>query len=264
MRYINLFRSLFYLYLNSFFEIQSRVFWTWILQGLCEAIICTYLPILALNNSDPQNGMYETFWQGGGLTFTAVVIFTNVKVGFLLNQVHIGLVFAFAYSFGMWIMVAFVLATLILLDFEWFGVFQRLLLNGSFWMGLLFLVALHVVKDLYLAIIRFYGYPTNSQILREVSKRIFYLFSILSAVLTNTYVFVRTYNRSYWLTGWWIVGAALESRLSWATLCTQSTPTIPTKCYVISRPVSHDDSMCVPMGGGGCLALLGCFIFWTY
>jgi hypothetical protein len=80
------------------------------------------LPILILDNADPQNGMYETFWQGGGLTFTAVVIFANMKVAFIMNQIHWGVIAAFVYSFGMWFVVAFVLATQILLDFEWFGV----------------------------------------------------------------------------------------------------------------------------------------------
>jgi hypothetical protein len=38
-------------------------------------------------------------------------------------------------------------------------------------MGLLFLVALHVVKDLYLALMKFHGFPSNEQILREVRLR---------------------------------------------------------------------------------------------
>ena len=42
--------------------------------------MCVYLPITSIINSDPRSGTYETYWQAGALTFTAVVLVTNEKV----------------------------------------------------------------------------------------------------------------------------------------------------------------------------------------
>jgi hypothetical protein len=43
-------------------------------------VLVVYIPIVALANSDPQSGVYETYWQAGCLTFTAVVVIANEKV----------------------------------------------------------------------------------------------------------------------------------------------------------------------------------------
>jgi hypothetical protein len=59
---------------------QSPIFWLWIVQALFESVMCVYLPITSLINSDPRSGAYETYWQAGALTFTAVVLVTNEKV----------------------------------------------------------------------------------------------------------------------------------------------------------------------------------------
>ena len=61
-------------------KFNSFVFWLWILQAMFEAVLVVYIPIVAMGNSDPQSGAYETYWQAGCLTFTAVVIIANEKV----------------------------------------------------------------------------------------------------------------------------------------------------------------------------------------
>lgn len=67
--------------IHVFFSVmKSTVFWMWILQALFEAVLVVYLPIAIMHNADPQSGTYETYWQAGCLTFTAVIIVANEKV----------------------------------------------------------------------------------------------------------------------------------------------------------------------------------------
>lgn len=46
--------------------------------------------------------------------------------------------------------------------------FDRIVVNGSFWVGLVLLWAIVIIKDFYLLTLKYYGFPSDSQILREV------------------------------------------------------------------------------------------------
>jgi hypothetical protein len=59
---------------------QPFLFWGWIVHAIIESLICAFVPSLFLANASPQTGTYDTFWQGGAMTFTIVVIVVNLKV----------------------------------------------------------------------------------------------------------------------------------------------------------------------------------------
>lgn len=53
-------------------------------------------------------------------------------------------------SIGLWFATAFFINSFTLLDFDWYEIFNRLVMNGTFWMTLLLLVVAVYAKDLYL------------------------------------------------------------------------------------------------------------------
>jgi hypothetical protein len=94
----------------------------------------------------------------------------------LMNKVYIMNVLGFAFSHGMWLLVATIVSIAIDLDFEWHGLWPRIIVNGSFWLGLLLLWGIVIIKDFYLLMLKYYGFPSDSQILREV-RHVFFFFS---------------------------------------------------------------------------------------
>jgi hypothetical protein len=65
--------------------------------------------------------------------------------------------------------------------------FPRIVVNGSFWLGLLLLWAMVGVKDLYLLALKYHGFPSDAQILREVPIPIPIPTLILTTLIAYTY-----------------------------------------------------------------------------
>jgi hypothetical protein len=60
-------------------HLQPFLFWGWIVHAIIESLICAFVPSLFLTNASPTTGTYDTFWQGGAMAFTIVVIVVNLK-----------------------------------------------------------------------------------------------------------------------------------------------------------------------------------------
>ena len=59
---------------------KPMVFWGWMIHAILESLVVAFTPPLFLTNADPSTGTYDTFWQSGALTFTAVIVIVNLKV----------------------------------------------------------------------------------------------------------------------------------------------------------------------------------------
>lgn len=89
----------------------------------------------------------------------------------LMNKIYWMNIAGFVFSHGMWMLVATIISIAIEIDYEWHGLWPRIMVNGSFWMGLLLLWVIIIIKDFYLLILKYYGFPSDVQILREVYMR---------------------------------------------------------------------------------------------
>lgn len=69
-------------------------------------------------------------------------------------------------AWGACCVVLFLLLAYVLFCFS--QLFDRIVVNGSFWVGLVLLWAIVIIKDFYLLTLKYYGFPSDSQILREV------------------------------------------------------------------------------------------------
>jgi magnesium-transporting ATPase (P-type) len=146
------------------------VFWGWIFHAAGESLLCAFIPPLFLQNSNPRNGELETFWESGAMTFTVVVIIVNLKMIFIQTKwmyVHIIIILL---SVASWFALAYMITSVLVLDYEWYGMWSRLMLNGNFWLGSLIIVVVILAKDLYLCGLQRNFDPNSPQIIQEVSE----------------------------------------------------------------------------------------------
>lgn len=115
-----------------------------------------------------ENGVFETFWQGGALTYTAVVFVANIRVALMQDQWHSLNVLILLLSVAVWFLVGFAVSSLLAVDFNWFQLFNRLLGENTFWSALFFVVILIFMKDIAIIHIKNTWYPSNVQIMTEI------------------------------------------------------------------------------------------------
>lgn len=152
---------------NAYFT--PTVFWTWMLHGLGESILLGILPIALLHNSDPEFGIMSTHWEAGALCLTAVIIVCNVKMCFIQQRWYPLSILVVILSVLSWYGIAALDSVIILIDYDFHGVFGRLLANPAYWLSTLLMVVVVAAKDIYISAAARNFHPTNLHILQAVS-----------------------------------------------------------------------------------------------
>ena len=62
------------------FHIQTRVFWSWVIDGFLESILVCILSFYFLRGFDYRTGMLSSYLEAGSLCFTVLIILINLKV----------------------------------------------------------------------------------------------------------------------------------------------------------------------------------------
>jgi len=153
---------------NKYFTTQR--FWFWLSNGVFEAITCTIMSLLLIDNYNKDTGVVTTFWESGFLCLTAVIIICNTKLLFnLVHQINIWIVLWIILSILSWFGVAAVVSTLLSLFFDWYDVFDVATSQGVFWLALIVMVSAVSIKDLFIIFFQseFGGDLANVSILRE-------------------------------------------------------------------------------------------------
>ena len=155
---------------NAYFK--SPAFWVMIFEAVAESVLLSVLPLYYLDNSNTDSGVMDTFWKGGATCFTCVIIVVNFKI-FMYQSRWTSLHFlAILFSIVSWFAAAFFISSFVLLDYNWYQLFKSLVGNGTFWLTVIFLVALIAGKDIYIASwIRCFNY-TPLHIIQEVSRKV--------------------------------------------------------------------------------------------
>lgn len=138
-----------------------------------------------------ENGVFETFYQAGALTYTIVIFVANIKVCFFLlieptltakcafynatpqvatmqYQWHVLNAVILFLSVASWFGIALAVSNLLAVDYNWFRLFDRLLGEDSFYLSLFFAVVLILLKDLTFLHVKNQFAPSNIQIFTEM------------------------------------------------------------------------------------------------
>lgn len=144
-------------------------FWVYLMNGILEAVFVTFTSAAMLINSDPDAGVFSSFFACGALALTSVIFIVNIKIWFIQNQFHWVHLLAFTFSIGTWWAVVFAWESNMFIgfDYEWNQVWTKLNQNGNFWMGLLFIVSAIATKDLYMAAVERDVNPKAHHIMQE-------------------------------------------------------------------------------------------------
>jgi magnesium-transporting ATPase (P-type) len=160
------------LYLNGVNnkEFNVKIFWGNIFNSVIESALLALIPLYAMDNS-LQDGVLDTFWQGGALTYTAVICVVNIRVAFITEQWYVFHIFFLLASVAAWFFSATVVSvsnwTLIDDKLTYYGMWHRLLRADAFWLTLFLLIVIITLKNTIFSLMLNIFRPTDTQIIRE-------------------------------------------------------------------------------------------------
>lgn len=130
---------------------KSSAFWVMILEAVAESVLLSVLPLYYLENSNTDSGVMDSFWKAGATCFTCVIIVVNFKI-FMFQSRWTSIHFlAIIFSIISWFAAAFFISSFLLLDYNWYQLFKSLMVNGTFWLTVIYLVSIIAMKDIYIA-----------------------------------------------------------------------------------------------------------------
>lgn len=127
---------------------RRTLFFRWLLAALTEAAVCSVIPLYALMNANDSVGSGGTLFEFGGLVLTCAVFVANVKILFIQHKWRMINVTIIVLSLLSWFVVAFISNAITALDYEFYGVFARIVSTPDFWLTLCLCVCICAGKDL--------------------------------------------------------------------------------------------------------------------
>lgn len=149
---------------NMYFSTQRL--WWWLFQAAVESVICGVLPLLLLQNFG-EYGVFETHWQAGALCLTAIICVSNVKILIFQYRLHYMHILFILLSIVMWFVVASVINVSVAIDYDFHGIWFRILGRSSFWSILFIIVCSITLKDVLVSFILRSHFTANRHILFE-------------------------------------------------------------------------------------------------
>jgi hypothetical protein len=138
-------------------------FWGFILMAAVESVLFSVLPLYFLTGMKVDNGVVSTFWEAGAMCYTAIICIVNIKMFFLQYKWYIGSLIILAVSIITWFAIGFGISSFTWVDFNWYGLWYRVMRDGTFWLTLLILTSLAFVVDLAISTFMWIFFPTNLQ-----------------------------------------------------------------------------------------------------
>ena len=148
---------------------NRRVFFSWIWQGVTESVLLTVLSVYDIMGSRTK---INTHWAAGALCFSVVVIVCNLKMFLIQNQwmwVHYGVLLL---SVLLWFLVAYIVNSFTLLDYDFFFIWNELLKDGVFWLAMLVITSIILLKDFIYTTLQRLVNPSPAQILQEIERKL--------------------------------------------------------------------------------------------
>lgn len=142
------------------------MFWFSNLNALFDSVICSYFPIYQLHNFGTI-GVFETFFQAGALTYTAVIFVANARVALLQDQWYSLNILIIVISIAAWFAIGMGVSNVLSVDYNWYKLFDRLINENSFWASLFCVLVIIFIKDLVVNHVRNVFWPSDAQIMIE-------------------------------------------------------------------------------------------------
>jgi len=149
---------------NEYFNVS--LFWFQLCNAVVDSVIISYLSVFMLVHFS-ELGMLETFWESGALTYTVIIVLANVKVSFLTAQWNIVHVCILLLSVGLWFGTASFISNYVILDRNWFKIWPRLLDTSNFWLALICICGVVIIKDVYIMLLKLEFDPSKAQVMLE-------------------------------------------------------------------------------------------------
>jgi magnesium-transporting ATPase (P-type) len=132
---------------NRYFN--AKVFWSWVFTALWQSVIMCLLSFVIFKTE--SKGETAPFWGPGALAYTAVIMIVNGKLIAFQSQWAWGNYGIVALSIAVWWLFASTITlNMDLAQFDWYHVFTHILADGSFWLGLLWLLVVAILYEVAL------------------------------------------------------------------------------------------------------------------
>jgi len=151
---------------NKYFN--TKVFWSWVGTALWQTPILCLVPF-GFYEQNGDHGRSPSFWAAGALSYTALIYVVNMKLFSFQSCWAWGNYAVIVFSICLWWLFAATLTlNMDLSQFDWYHVFSMAAFDGSFWLGLWFLVTLFTLYECTLHGFWRSFFWTNDHILQEV------------------------------------------------------------------------------------------------
>jgi Phospholipid-translocating P-type ATPase C-terminal len=128
--------------------LSPAVFWSWMLQALAEGVWFTLVPLYFLTGGTSTAGLSSSLLLPGSATFCLVVLAASLKMVWVQcrwSWIHAAVLVA---SCGLWFLCSLAISAMLFLNWDFYGVSQRLLVNPNFWLTVLWCAVGVVARDL--------------------------------------------------------------------------------------------------------------------
>ena len=153
-----------------FYHINYQILRSWIFNALIESAWCSIMPLFFLSNNNSRYGTLSSFWEAGALCFTSVIIIANFKLFTIQTNWYLTSFFVIALSIASWIIIGYAINVLLVLDFDFYHILSFTLSNNVFWISLVIIVGTVSLKDLVLAIVKRFYFPSPYEYIQEFEK----------------------------------------------------------------------------------------------
>lgn len=136
--------------------IRNELFnhWTlfcWVFDSIAESALLTVLPLYLLTNFDKETGTMNTYFDPGHLCMTAIVLVVNLKIFTIQHDIYWFTILSQVFSVCSWLLLALMMNRVMYLDpplGDYYGVWDRLINSRTFWLSLLLLITIYIIKEL--------------------------------------------------------------------------------------------------------------------
>lgn len=143
-------------------------FYKWAFDGFVDSLIIGFFGVPLLKNYSYESGLLESFSQLGATLFTAVVVIVNFKMFTFQNRFYLLNFIILILSIVAWIVIAIAASVIPFLDFNFNGIWLKLINSGTFWLVVILLSVTVLVKDLLVNHLKREVFYNSIEIIQEI------------------------------------------------------------------------------------------------
>ena len=155
---------------NELFNQKTFSLWVW--DSVLESVLLTVFPLYLLTNFD-EHGTMSTMFEPGHLCMTAVVIVVNLKINTIQHDIYWFTILLQVGSVLSWLIIAVLINKLTYIDLpasDFYGIWDRLVTNGTFWLALFLLLTIYVTKEMIVHTIKRMYFSKNRYVLQDMKE----------------------------------------------------------------------------------------------